>query len=74
MDMIGSVKITNARDIEIVSQFAGCPPCQILSLNGVRRAEDLLGREVMIKVSIYNLVRKVDPRYSIKNGRIISKA
>jgi len=58
--MYGKVRIERKEDIELVSHFAGCPPCQILVLNGVRNVDELVGREVVVKVSMANLVRPVN--------------
>jgi len=65
--MYSKVRIERKEDLEIVSQFAGCPPCQILVLNNARFTEELLGREVIIKVSLSNLVRSIKPRYAIQD-------
>jgi len=58
--MYGKVRIERSVDIELVSHFAGCPPCQILVLNGARHVDELIGREVVIKVSLANLVRPIN--------------
>ena len=55
--MYGTVKIERKEDIELISQFAGCPPCLILVLNNAKTAEELVGREIIVKFSLAKLVK-----------------
>jgi len=57
--MFARVKISSKQDFELLGQFAACPPCQILVMNNARAVDELLGREVIIKVSMVNLVRPI---------------
>jgi len=65
------VKVKDGEDIVVLSKFAGVAPCQILTMNGIMYMDEIVDREVVVKVSLPSLVREVGGYYVVKGDKIV---
>ncbi|MCL2569690.1 MAG: hypothetical protein FWE16_00610 [Firmicutes bacterium] len=66
--MYAKIKFNQIGDLVQISQFSGSAPCQILSLNSAKCEEDLVGREIQVRIVTAKLVREVGSYYVVENG------